>query len=123
MLKRTRQGFDRLRQPCNQLADKTSSRRLGGGARSVYFADGDCKDYSIAKFFAQREAGLPAERLRLVIVRNRRRSEDHMVVAANVEDAWFILDNATMILATDTEDAARYTLLLLLDEAGVRRHQ
>ena len=46
-----------------------------------------------------------------------------MVVAANVEEAWFILDNATMILATDTEDAARYTLLLLLDEAGVRRYQ
>jgi hypothetical protein len=46
-----------------------------------------------------------------------------MVVAANVEDAWFILDNATMILATDSENAARYIPLLLLDEAGVRRYQ
>jgi predicted transglutaminase-like cysteine proteinase len=94
------------------------------GALEVFtFADGDCKAYSIAKFFALREAGVPAERLRLVIVRNRRRSEDHMVVAANVEDAWFILDNATMILATDSEDAVRYIPLLLLDEASVRRYQ
>jgi predicted transglutaminase-like cysteine proteinase len=94
-----------------------------GALEVLTFADGDCKAYAIAKFFALREAGLPAERLRLVIVRNRRRSEDHMVVAANVEDAWFILDNATMILATDSENTARYTPLLLLDESGVRRYQ
>jgi hypothetical protein len=46
-----------------------------------------------------------------------------MVVAANVEEAWFILDNATMILATDSEDAARYLSLFLLEEAGVSRYQ
>jgi hypothetical protein len=46
-----------------------------------------------------------------------------MVVAAFDEDAWFILDNATMVLATDSEDAARYIPLFLLDEAGVRRYQ
>jgi hypothetical protein len=33
------------------------------------------------------------------------------------------LDNATMILATDSENATRYIPLLLLDEAGVRRYQ
>ena len=77
----------------NLLIDQHPSAWVG--ALEVFtFADGDCKAYSIAKFFALREAGLPAERLRLVIVGNRRRSEDHMVVAANVEDAWFILDNA-----------------------------
>ena len=93
------------------------------GALEVFtFADGDCKDYSIAKFFALREAGVPQERLRLVIVRNRR-LEVHMVVAAYDQDAWFILDNATMVLATDSEDATRYTPLFLLDEAGVRRYQ
>ena len=46
-----------------------------------------------------------------------------MVVAANEEDAWFILDNATTVLATDSEDAMRYIPLLLLDEASVRRYQ
>ena len=39
------------------------------GAREVLtFADGDCKDYSIAKHFALHEAGGPPERVRLVIV-------------------------------------------------------
>jgi predicted transglutaminase-like cysteine proteinase len=94
-----------------------------GALEVLTFADGDCKDYSIAKFFALREAGVSPERLRLVIVHNRRRSEDHMVVAAFEEDAWFILDNATMVLATDSEDATRYIPLFLLDEAGVRRYQ
>jgi len=94
-----------------------------GALETLTFADGDCKDYSIAKFFALREAGVPPERLRLVIVRNRRRLENHMVVAAYDEDAWFILDNATMILATDSEDTTRYLPLFLLDEASVRRYQ
>src|ERR1700733_12515286 len=41
------------------------------GALEVFtFADGDCKAYSIAKFFALHEAGVPPERVRLVIVRN-----------------------------------------------------
>jgi predicted transglutaminase-like cysteine proteinase len=53
-----------------------------GPLEVLTFADGDRKDYSIAKFFALREAGVPPERLRLVIFRNRRRSEDHMIVAA-----------------------------------------
>jgi predicted transglutaminase-like cysteine proteinase len=52
-----------------------------GALEVLRFADGDCKDYSIAKFFALHEAGVPPERVRLVIVRNHRRSEDHMVVA------------------------------------------
>ena len=93
-----------------------------GALEVLTFADGDCKDYSIAKFFALHEAGVPPERVRLVIVRNHKRSEDHMVVAVYDEDAWFILDNATMILATDTEDAAHYTPLFVLDKAGVGRY-
>ena len=41
-----------------------------GALEVLRFADGDCKDYSIAKFFALHEAGVPPERVRLVIVRN-----------------------------------------------------
>jgi hypothetical protein len=101
----------------DHLAD-AKARRL---ARLVLrFADGDCKDYSIAKFFALHEAGVPPERVRLVIVRDHRPSEDHMVVAVYDEGAWFILNNATMIVATDTEDATHYTPLFVLDKAGVR---
>jgi hypothetical protein len=48
-----------------------------------------------------------------VIVRNRRRLENHMVVAVYDEDAWFILDNASMVLATDNENAALYIPLFV----------
>jgi predicted transglutaminase-like cysteine proteinase len=34
-----------------------------GALEVLTFADGDCKDYSIAKFFALREAGVSPERL------------------------------------------------------------
>ena len=68
------------------------------------------------------EAVVSPERVRLVIVRNHRRSEDHMVVAVYDEDAWFILDNATMIAATDTEHATHYTSLFVPDKSGVRRY-
>ena len=68
------------------------------------------------------EAVVSPERVRLVIVRNHRRSEDHMVVAVYDEDAWFILDNATMIAATDTEYATPDTPLFVPDKAGVRRY-
>ena len=93
-----------------------------GALEVLTFADGDCKDYSIAKFFAPHEAVVSPERVRLVIVRNHRRSGDHMVVAVYDEDAWFILDNATMIVATDTEYATPDTPLFVLDKAGVRRY-
>jgi hypothetical protein len=45
-----------------------------------------------------------------------------MVLAVYDEDAWFILDNATMIVATDTEYATHDTPLFVLDKAGVRRY-
>ena len=44
-----------------------------------------------------------------------------MIVAAHEENVWLILDNATMVLATDSEDAIVYSPLFLLDKSGVRR--
>jgi predicted transglutaminase-like cysteine proteinase len=38
-----------------------------GALEVLRFADGDCKDYSIAKFFALHEAGVPPERVRLMM--------------------------------------------------------
>ena len=45
-----------------------------------------------------------------------------MIVAAHEDNAWLILDNATMVLATDSEDAIVYSPLFLLDKSGVRRY-
>jgi predicted transglutaminase-like cysteine proteinase len=84
--------------------------------------DGDCKDYALAKYFALRQAGVEAERLRLVIVHNKRRAEDHMLVAAYEAGNWLILDNRTMALVTDADASAVYAPLFVLDERGTRRY-
>src|SRR5271169_957248 len=76
-------------------------------------AEGDCKAYATAKYFALREAGIAAERIRLVIVHERNHVEDHMVVAVYQDDRWLILDNLTLALVQDTDDS-EYTPLFVL---------
>jgi predicted transglutaminase-like cysteine proteinase len=81
---------------------------------------GDCKTYSIAKYFALREAGVAADHLRLVIVHARGQSGNHMVVAALWQDQWFILDNLTLRLVPD--QISEYVPLLVMDDKGVRSY-
>ena len=85
-------------------------------------AEGDCKAYSTAKYFALCEVSITADRVRLVIVHARDRAEDHMVVAVYRDDRWLILDNLTLALVPDT-DASEYTPLFVLDDRGVRLFQ
>jgi len=80
----------------------------------------DCKGYATAKYFALREAGIPGDRLRLVIVHQRGHVENHMVTAAWNDGTWLILDNGTLVLLPDIE--TRYTPLFVLDDDGVRRY-
>ena len=63
-----------------------------------------------------------SERLRLVIVHNKRRAEDHMVVAIYDDGGWLILDNRTMALVTDVDASAVYLPLFVLDDTGARRY-
>lgn len=79
---------------------------------------GDCKAYSIAKYFALLEVGIAADHLRLVIVHAR--SGNHMVVAALWQDRWYILDNLTLVLVPDA--LSDYQPLLVLDDQGVRSY-
>ena len=73
------------------------------------------------KYAGAQELGIPADDVRLVIVHNRRRSEDHMVVAVYQDGGWFILDNLTNVLARDSE-RTDYEPLAVLDYKGVRRY-
>jgi len=81
---------------------------------------GDCKAYSIAKYFALLEAGIAADHLRLVIVHAPRQSGNHMVVATLWQNRWLILDNLTLVLVPDT--LSDYVPLLVLDDKGVRSY-
>jgi hypothetical protein len=83
---------------------------------------GDCKDYALAKYFALRQAGIAPERVRLVIVHNKPRGEDHMVVGVYAGSGWLILDNRTMTMVTDVDASAVYSPLFVLDDSGARRY-
>ena len=81
---------------------------------------GDCEDYAIAKLVALREAGVAAEDLRLVILRETASGEDHAVAAARLDGRWLILDNRTLAMVEDGA-LVKYRPLFALDAGGARR--
>ena len=62
---------------------------------------GDCEDYAIAKFVALRQAGISPDDLRIVIMRDTVRGEDHAVAAARLDGHWLTLDNRRMAMVED----------------------
>jgi predicted transglutaminase-like cysteine proteinase len=80
---------------------------------------GDCKDYAIAKYVALTAAGIAAQDVKLVIVRNLAANEDHAVVAVRDEGNWIVLDNRWLTLVEDIE-MPKVIPLFVLDERGVR---
>ncbi len=54
---------------------------------------GDCEDYSIAKFFLQRELGFTNEQMRIVVVMDNIRRIGHAVLAVYVDDDIKVLDS------------------------------
>src|SRR5258705_7031531 len=80
---------------------------------------GDCEDYAIAKFVALQEAGVSPDDLRIVILRDDLREEDHAVVAARLDGNWLTLDNRHMAMVED-HDVRRYRPVFLVDRDGVK---
>jgi predicted transglutaminase-like cysteine proteinase len=79
---------------------------------------GDCEDYAIVKYVALRDAGIPADDLRLLLVRDAATREDHAVLAARQDGHWLILDNRGAVLVEDGE-AANLRPLFALGRNGV----
>jgi predicted transglutaminase-like cysteine proteinase len=92
-----------------------------GPLEAITMKNGDCKAYSLAKYAGAQELEISADRVRLVIVHNRRHSEDHMVVAVHQDGEWLILDNLTNLLLRDWEKTD-YEPLAVLDNRGARRY-
>jgi len=82
---------------------------------------GDCEDYAIAKLAALRLAGMAAEDLRIVVVRDTRAGEAHAVVAARLENRWLMLDNRRMAMVED-EAARMYQPLFVLYQSAVLKY-
>lgn len=82
---------------------------------------GDCEDYAIAKMAALQAAGVPPEDLRLVILREMSRDEDHAVLAVRLGARWVVLDNRMLVMLSDTQIAG-YRPVYVADHSGVRAY-
>src|SRR5690242_598048 len=79
---------------------------------------GDCEDYAIAKFAALRLAGVAADDLRILIMRDIR-GEDHAVAAVRMDGRWLTLDNRRMAMIEDA-DIRNYRPTFVMDRDGIR---
>ena len=80
---------------------------------------GDCEDYAIAKFMALQEAGVSPDDLRIVVLQDNFRGEDHAVVAARLDGNWLILDNRHMAMVEDRQ-MRNFQPVFLIDHDGVK---
>jgi len=83
---------------------------------------GDCEDYAIAKFVALQRAGISPDDLRIVIMRDTIRGEDHAVAAARLDGRWLTLDNRRMAMIEDAL-IRNFQPTFVIDHTGVRRYQ
>jgi predicted transglutaminase-like cysteine proteinase len=82
---------------------------------------GDCEDYAIAKFVALRLAGISPDDLRIVVLRDTIRGEDHAVAAARLDGRWLMLDNRRMAMVEDAY-VRNYRPLFVIDQYGVMQY-
>jgi predicted transglutaminase-like cysteine proteinase len=80
---------------------------------------GDCEDYAIAKFVALQEAGVSPDDLRIVILRDDMREEDHAVVAARLDGNWLLLDNRHLVMV-EAQQMRDYRPVFLVAHEGVQ---
>ncbi len=82
---------------------------------------GDCEDYAIAKFAALRHAGISPDDLRIVIMHDTVRDEDHAVAAAKLDGHWLMLDNRRMAMIEDVH-VRNYRPSFVIDQHGVMQY-
>src|SRR5580693_6714641 len=82
---------------------------------------GDCEDYAIAKFAALRLAGVSPDDIRIVVMRDTIRGEDHAVAAARLDGHWLTLDNRRMAMVEDA-DVRNYRPLFVIDQNSVMQY-
>jgi predicted transglutaminase-like cysteine proteinase len=106
--------------PLNDLAQWGIEDRWTAPLATLTTGLGDCEDYALAKYVALMEAGVAAEDVRLVIVRDLASGNIHAVVAVRLDGGWTILDNRWLALVDDRE-MHRVIPLFVLDRDGVKQ--
>jgi hypothetical protein len=80
---------------------------------------GDCEDYAIVKYVALLDAGIRREDVKLVVVHDILRNEDHAITVTRVDGDWIALDNRWLALVRHSE-LKHVTPMFVLDDNGVR---
>lgn len=78
---------------------------------------GQCQDYAIAKYLLLRAAGVPAQQLRLVVLRDTRLGLDHAITAAYVGGEVLVLDNQRRDIAR-ADEIRHYQPYYSINEEG-----
>lgn len=78
---------------------------------------GQCQDYAIAKYLLLRATGVPAEQLRVVVLRDMRRGLDHAITVAYLGGEVLVLDNQRRDIA-NAEDLRYYQPYYSINEQG-----
>ena len=118
----------RLNRYVNQVRYRTDERnwqRADFWAVPEQFFDrgGDCEDYVIAKYVALRALGIPADRLRVVVVYDRKNREDHAILAVSGPQGVQVLDNNRKRVIDWEESSRRYSPYYSLNEQAVWIHK
>src|SRR5215813_2084645 len=107
--------------PMSDLAQFGQEDVWSSPLATFYRGAGDCEDYAIAKLVALRLAGIAAEDLRIVVMRDLLAGEDHAVVAAKLDGSWLMLDNRRMAMIDDAH-VRNYRPLFVIGESAVMKY-
>lgn len=70
---------------------------------------------------ALKNAGFPADDLRIVILQPKLEKQTHAVVAIRTGNRWLVIDNRTMVMADSKALLGQNIPLFTLDDRGVRQ--
>ena len=82
---------------------------------------GDCKAYTLSKYFALRALGIHDDRLRIVLVHIPARKANHAILAVNTAKGVFILDNNTVpsdLILPQEKFSSQFIPLFMINEQG-----
>jgi len=85
--------------------------------REFFAKGGECKDYSISKYFTLRILGWPSDKLWIIILQDLNLNVTHAVLAAKLDDRTLILDNQVPDLV-DQSRIRHYKPIFGLGESG-----
>ena len=63
---------------------------------------GDCEDYAIIKYFSLRQLGIPADKMRIVVLRDTVRNLAHAVLVVYMDNDAYVLDNLSSAVLSHT---------------------